>query len=204
MSVSFVQFLTHTSAHVINHIFLNSSHTEHASFFFLSRDSAESLRAETIIRSIIRQFLDPLALSTHVESHLIDLDKALNVDLTVWIGLLQYIIECWGVYFIFIDGLDECEAVERGAVLDALVSLAATRPNLRIFITSRDSLHLDLRVRPIAMQQVSMACDSLTLDIRAYVDASIQERLQNEELILGEPQLLAEIINTLTQHADGM
>lgn len=48
-------------------------------------------------------------------------------------------------YFILIDGLDECDAAERRTVLDALSSLAATPSHLRIFITSRDSVSIDLR-----------------------------------------------------------
>lgn len=132
------------------------------------------------------------------------LRQSIYIDLNTWVSLLQHIIRHSSIYFILIDGLDECATVERRACLDALESLTAAASNLRIFITSRDSLRLDLQGRSLSMQHVSMACDSLTRDIRAYIDNSIQERLQQKDLILGDPHLLIEIINTLTQHADGM
>lgn len=170
----------------------------------MDHDNAESLRAEAVIRSIIRQSLDPLTLSEYIENQLTYLNQSLYIDLKTWVGLLQYIIKHSGGFFIIIDGLDECNTVERRAVLDALESLTATASNLRIFITSRDSLRLDLQGRSFSMQHISMSCDSVTRDISAYIDISVQEWLQQKGLVLGNPHLLVEIINTFTQHADGM
>ncbi|KAJ6783166.1 hypothetical protein PWT90_03737 [Aphanocladium album] len=191
-------------AHVVNYIFQNKDPSDRVSFFFVTHDNAESLRAETLMRSMIRQFLNSLSLSENFENRLTDLNKTLYVDHDSWVSLLQDVIQQSGIYFLIIDGLDECDAVERRAVLDALQSLVNAASNLRIFITSRDSLGLDLRGRPLVIQHVSMACDSLTRDIRSYVDTSIQERLQQKELMVGDPRLLTEIIDTLTSHADGM
>lgn len=145
-----------------------------------------------------------MPLSEYIQKQLKDLNQSLYVSLEAWVGLLQYIIQHSGVYFILIDGLDECDAVERRAILDALESLNAAASNLRIFLTSRESLRLDLQGRSLLMRHVPMACESVTRDIRAYVDTSIQERIQQQDLILGDPHLLAEITNTLTRHGDGM
>ncbi|KAJ3495242.1 hypothetical protein NLG97_g3533 [Lecanicillium saksenae] len=191
-------------SHVVNHIFQNMGLNDRVSFFFVTHDNAESLRAETVIRSVIRQSLNSETLSKDIEKQLTDLNEIIYIDLKSWVSLLQYVIQNSGVYFVFLDGLDECSAVERLAILDALELLTNSASNLRIFITSRDNLRLDLRGRSITMQHVSMACDSLTRDIRSYINTSVQERLQQNELVLGDPHLSDEIINTLTKHADGM
>ena len=189
---------------MINYVFAKKGCEERVTFFFLDRENAESLKAETILRSIIRQSIDPMAIPQHVESQLRNLDHNLLVTLEDLLSLLRHIIKQSAVFFIFIDGLDECDAVERRALLSSLSALAATTSTLRIFIAGRDSVYVDLRGRFSSMEHVSMKCESLTSDIRVYVDASIQERLRSEELRLEDSCLLTEIMNTLAEHADGM
>ncbi|KAM3557837.1 hypothetical protein ARSEF4850_004902 [Beauveria asiatica] len=191
-------------ANVVNHIFLHKSRHDTATFFFVNRDNADSLQAETLIRSIIRQSIDGTEVPQYVESQLINLDCAVFVQLDAWIDLLRYVVQQSTAFYILIDGLDESDAAERLAILDALSLLAATTSCLRIFLSSRESVELDLRGRSLAVSRVSMSCDSLMSDIRSYVNTSLQKRLENEELAFGDPHLLVEVNNALTQHADGM
>ncbi|KGQ08421.1 Ankyrin repeat domain-containing protein 17 [Beauveria bassiana D1-5] len=191
-------------ANVVNHVFLHKGRHDTATFFFVDRDNAESLQAETLIRSIIRQSIDSTEVPQYLESRLTNLDHAVFVQLDAWIDLLRYVIQQSTAFYILIDGLDECDAAERQAVFDALSLLAATASCLRIFISSRESVDLDLRGRSLPMSRVSMSCDSLMSDIRSYIDTSLQKRLQNEELAFGDAHLLVEVNDALTQHADGM
>ncbi|KAM3431877.1 hypothetical protein NHJ13734_007105 [Beauveria thailandica] len=191
-------------ANVVNHIFLHKSRHDTATFFFVNRDNADSLQAETLIRSIIRQSIDGTEVPQYVESQLINLDCAVFVHLDAWIDLLRYVVQQSTAFYILIDGLDESDAAERLAILDALSLLAATTSCLRIFLSSRESVELDLRGRSLAVSRVSMSCDSLMSDIRSYVNTSLQKRLENEELAFGDPHLLVEVNDVLTQHADGM
>lgn len=195
--------LTRFSANVIKHIFSTESRNKRVSFFFADRDNADSLRAETIIRSIIRQVLDLEAEPTYIKQ-LRTLERALFVTLEKWVSLLQHIVQRSTVHFLLIDGLDECDAAERRYLFDALSSISATTSHLRTFIASCASVDIDLRSRSFPMQHILMVGDRIASDIRAYVDASIQERVQNEELVFGHPHLADEVKNTLTQHADGM
>ncbi|KAM3467272.1 hypothetical protein NHJ6243_000303 [Beauveria neobassiana] len=191
-------------ANVVNHVFLHKGRHDTATFFFVDRDNAESLQAETLIRSIIRQSIDSTEVPQYLESRLTNLDHAVFVQLDAWIDLLRYVVQQSTAFYILIDGLDECDAAERQAVFDALSLLAATASCLRIFISSRESVDLDLRGRSLPMSRVSMSCDSLMSDIRSYIDTSLQKRLQNEELAFGDAHLLVEVNDALTQHADGI
>lgn len=160
--------------------------------------------AETVIRSIIRQSIDANTLPDNMERQLKELYRKPLVELQDWVRLLRERIEHSSTFFIFVDDLDECDVAERRALLDALSSLATTSTGLRIFIASRDSVSVDLKNKFPRIERVSMACDGLTSDIRLHVEAAVQERIRNEDLVVEDPCLLDEIKNTLTRHADGM
>ncbi|KAI3573042.1 ankyrin repeat protein [Fusarium oxysporum f. sp. albedinis] len=191
-------------ANVINHVLIEKNRDDRAAFFFLQYDNSDSLTAETIIRSIIRQSTDATTLPEHVEYQLRELDRKYFVQLQDWAFLLQQRIEHSGIFFIFIDGLDECDVAERRALLEVLSSLAITTLGLRIFIASRDSVYVDLKGRFSHIEHVSMAPVNLASDIRIYVEATVQERMRNGDLVCGDTRLLNDIRDTLTRHADGM
>jgi hypothetical protein len=198
------QVLTSLSANVINHVLIKKNRDDRAAFFFLQYDNSDSLTAETIIRSIIRQSTDATTLPEHVEYQLRELDRKYFVQLQDWAFLLRQRVEHSGIFFIFIDGLDECDAAERRALLEVLSSLAITTLGLRIFIASRDSVYVDLKGRFSHIEHVSMAPVNLASDIRIYVEATVQERMRNGDLVCGDTRLLNDIRDTLTRHADGM
>jgi hypothetical protein len=199
-----MQMLTPLSANVINHVLVEKNRDDRVVFFFLQYDNSDSLTAETIIRSIIRQSVDVTTLPEQIEHQLRELDRKHFVPLQDWAFLLRQRIENSRIFFIFIDGLDECDAAERRALLDVLSSLATDTLGLRIFITSRDSVFMDLKGRFSHIEHASMTPVNLASDIRIYVEASLQERMRNEDLVIGDTRLLNHIRDTLTRHADGM
>lgn len=173
----FALLLTWSSLNAINYIFLRESCDNRVSFFFVDRDDSNSLCAETIIRSVSRQSLDFNVGGAYIEDKLRTLRQALFVDLKTWVSLLRLVVEQSTVHFIFIDGLDECDAAERRCLLDALSSVIASSLDLRIFIASCASVSIDLRRISLPMQHISMDGDHLALDICTYVDASIEARV---------------------------
>jgi hypothetical protein len=173
-------------------------------YFFIQHDNIESLKAETIIRSIIRQSIDHTTLSSDDERRLRDLERKPITDLEDWVRLLQQRLEVFDTFYIFIDGLDECDIRERRDLLTALSSLATALPTLRIFLTARDSVRMDLKNRFSSMEQISMLSDALASDIRLYIEATLEERLENEDLVINDACLVDDIKEVLTRHADGM
>jgi hypothetical protein len=49
-----------------------------------------------------------------------------------------------------------------------------------------------------------MNCKSAESDIAAYVKGAVHERLQSEDLIVGDSNLIEEITNSLIKGAEGM
>lgn len=162
------------------------------------------MKAETAIRSIIRQLIDATTLSEHIESQLRNLDQKPFVELEDWVDLARQTINCSSAVYIFIDGLDESDAAERRALLDALSSLVSTASDLRLFISSRDSLNLDLEGRFSSIEHVILSPSSLLSDIHLYITATIDERIRDGDLMMEDLRLLNDIKQTLTRHADGM
>ncbi|KAM3472159.1 hypothetical protein MY5147_005452 [Beauveria neobassiana] len=102
-------------ANVVNHVFLHKGRHDTATFFFVDRDNAESLQAETLIRSIIRQSIDSTEVPQYLESRLTNLDHAVFVQLDAWIDLLRYVVQQSTAFYILIDGLDEGQTALQAA-----------------------------------------------------------------------------------------
>ncbi|RYP43678.1 hypothetical protein DL768_009779 [Monosporascus sp. mg162] len=96
------------TAGVIEHVFANKgSADECVTFFFVRYDDPPSLKAETILRSIIRQSLDPVKLSKEMVAALRELDRKLCPSVEDLVGLLRRRIALSNSFRVIIDGLDE-------------------------------------------------------------------------------------------------
>lgn len=172
-------------------------------YFLIDHNDAESLKAETIIRSLLRQALEASATTDAIDSRLEELLKQIFVPLEDWTGLLQYIAEKNNILSIVIDGLDECSNAERRNLLRVL-SLLLKAANVKLVLASRESVSTDLTLRFTNFEHISLECEHVTSDIRTYVHAVIEERIATEDLMIGDSSLLQTIQETLTQHANGM
>ncbi|KAH7304083.1 hypothetical protein B0I35DRAFT_401700 [Stachybotrys elegans] len=191
-------------ANVINHVLAKQVQDTQVTFFFLQYDHSDSLQAETTIRSIIRQSIDTISLPENIRCQLKEWSQKRFVELQAWIELAQEAINFWKSFYVFIDGLDESDAVERRALLDALSLLTSACPGLRILITSRDSVIVDLKGRFPELKRILMSPGTLSSDIGLYIEAAVQERIRNEDLMVYDPSLIDEIKERLRDHADGM
>ncbi|RYP24628.1 hypothetical protein DL767_008572 [Monosporascus sp. MG133] len=98
------------TAGVIEHVFASKGNADECvTFFFVRYDDPPSLKAETILRSIIRQSLDPVKLSEEMVAALRELDRKLCPSVEDLVTLLRRRIALSNSFRVFIDGLDECE-----------------------------------------------------------------------------------------------
>ncbi|EHK48434.1 hypothetical protein TRIATDRAFT_236441, partial [Trichoderma atroviride IMI 206040] len=174
------------------------------SFFFVRYDDRQSLKAEVILRSIIRQALNQCGFAEDVEILLEKIQASLSSGLEELLELLQKIVTAFKVLYIIMDGVDECERQDRSDILHVLSSLATATLNTKIFLASRDSISLEIQKRFPTLHRLAMNCSSAHSDISTYVDGIVQEKLQSEELIVGDSRLIEDIKLALTEGADGM
>ncbi|KAK2034715.1 hypothetical protein LX32DRAFT_375278 [Colletotrichum zoysiae] len=192
------------TASAIEHTYLHESRADQiVTFFFPQFDDPASLSAEAAIRSIIRQSLDPVRLSSDWEARLTELDRKPSSELSDLTSLLLQKIEQSKRFYVFIDALDEFEPVQRRALLGSLASVVSGS-RLRVFISSRESLSGELKDKLPTIHTVSMASAEARIDIATFVNETLEERQQNEDLMVQDKSIINEIRQALINHADGM
>ena len=102
--------------------------------------------------------------------------------------------------FFVVDGLDECSS-ERSVVIDLLDSLKGPASDgVRLLFASRDEQDIRMALRDY--HEISIAAKSS--DIRLYVAAELQRRVDKGSLVLRNPSLKEHIMERLVEKADGM
>ncbi|KAI0867543.1 hypothetical protein GGS24DRAFT_495258 [Hypoxylon argillaceum] len=195
---------TITAASVIDHLLVTKSNPGAiVSFFFVRSDNQESLKAETIMMSILRQRLPSASeLSDKMEDRIKDIASSGDFDSIV--TLLGDITSGLSKFYIVIDGLDECDKPERTVLLEALSSLSVLCMNLKLLPVSRDSLSEEICRHFPVLQRISTGGVGTNNDIAAYVEGIVHEKLDNGDLRIGDTSILEEIKKALIEGADGM
>ncbi len=198
--------MLHHSASVINDLFSNRQGTDvHIKFFFCRFDEAISLKAETILRSIVRQSLDAANAFKDIGCCLERISRDASSDVEELRNLLEKQIAMSQACYIVIDALDECEKSDRDVILDFLQAvIAPNRPSVKILLTSRDSIGGEIKKRFPSVQRVSMSSPDAQSDIVTYTREAIDQRLRNGDLFVGNDKLVKEIQDALIQGAQGM
>ena len=194
------------SASAIDHILNESFDATHAcvTFFFIRSDDPQSLKADTILRSVLKQSLDIQTLSEEMESALSRLDNRSYSSLDDLIELLRQRIGQFGRFHIFIDGADACERFERQRLFNGLFPLGADSSGLKVYWTNRETLPNELRGEISAVESLSMACSAAESDIELFVREELRNRIDRKDLVVGAASLIVEMESILTRHADGM
>ncbi|KAF4844111.1 putative ankyrin repeat protein R863 [Colletotrichum siamense] len=214
-SLSSYDYLTHfkksfgsgktvLTASAVEHIYAHERRTRETVTFFFPHFAYETPpSAETTLRSIIRQSLDPARLSSDWEARLTELDRKPSSELGELTSLLQWAIDQSDIFYVFIDALDEFEPTERRDLLDSLVSVASSS-RLRVFISSRESLSGELRDRIPTIGTILMASPEAKIDIATFVGETLRKRQLNGDLMVQDQSIVDNIRQALINRADGM
>ncbi|KAI0976277.1 hypothetical protein F4678DRAFT_482490 [Xylaria arbuscula] len=189
-------------ASLIDHILSERGSDCVVSFFFVESGNLRSLGADTIIRSILRQRLDPTQVPQEVYDGLEGLDSF--SELEEFVKLLRIMMPPPRVSYIIIDGLDECEKPDRDRLLTVLSSLAAPGQNIRLFLSSRDSLRGEIQSRFTDFDSLSMDCPLAHDSISMFIEDIVKEKIQSNDISIGDPSLGEEIKLALSHGAQGM
>ena len=129
--------------------------------------------------------------------------------MTAILNFLKTVLTGKRRYFIVFDGLDECEEEQSKALVNILRELLDTPLlHIKLYLTTRTSVMnwVPLKLQPERHIVLDTAENqaSVTRDIDNFVNASLQERLQENELQLGDPTLVLKIQDALKSGAHGM
>lgn len=172
-------------------------------YFFCSHDWPERLKADTVLRFLVRQLLNPLP----------DLKKfARQLDRTKWDRELETILKIaqdflprtCNVYFL-LDGLDEIEPKVREKLFSYLQGLQKSAQEmfpLLLCVSVRLEPNNTLRSWPGNVDAISIPEDNP--DIKLYIDDELERCIESGKLVIGNPTLILEIQQALYQKAQGM
>ncbi|KAI3324596.1 hypothetical protein HD806DRAFT_493050 [Xylariaceae sp. AK1471] len=191
------------SATIVDHLLVSRRASESISFFFPRFDHAESLLADTIIRSLIRQNLQPDLVAklsdalTKASSSFYSQDSVLK--------LLVSKLAFFSTNYILIDALDECEPKERQKLLQMLGAAVNTSSSIvKIFVSSRDSLENEMLTTLSQVTKIRMDAPEAVSDLELFTRQSLSERMNMGQLAIGSIVSLERICDALTTKAQGM
>ncbi|KAI9766767.1 MAG: hypothetical protein M1839_004771 [Geoglossum umbratile] len=178
----------------INHPFVR--------FFFCQYDSPESLKARTILGSLIRQCLDVDTMSDPNEADLKQLLRDSPPDFKDLNLLMEKVASVSQEQFIVIDAIDECEKAERNLFLSAMRRLMnSSKVKLKVFLASGFHIGIELERALKLNHRISMASPNAHSDIKTYIENSVAEKKKDGELVVGQSQLIGEIQDALIKGA---
>jgi len=115
--------------------------------------------------------------------------------------IVQALVQCYDLVFIGIDGLDECEQVERSALLSLVESLVhppEAETNVKVFLTSRAEIDVERSLG--SSSRIDLNSHHLFADIQVYINTRAIE-LRRFELT---SQSVHEITEKLVDQSAGM
>ena len=187
------------SANLVEHTLISVSGAGF-SYFFCRHDDQESLKASTIIASLVRQLLDCVSPEKFddlekesPDPH--DVDQLLNV-------LLKILPLKMSGYYIMLDGLDECDAEDLDLLVQKLKILPFSKHSFHVYLSSRQELYRKY-LKTLRPQYFVSMTDGVS-EIEDYIASSLYDRLQSESLSLGDPTIISAIQDALVKGSQGM
>ena len=193
------------SACVVAHLTEKVSPKDVTAYFFCRFDETESLKAKTIIGSIVRQLVSDLPATAF---------RAFNqksTDETSIISALEAMLSNTRQYFIVLDGLDECREVQIKELVEIFHGLLLSpHLHIKLFWSSRPNVLRWLPGSFLTHQRINLETvenqSRVAHDINTFVVVTLEEWLDGEapELQINDPSLIETILHRLEKEAQGM
>jgi hypothetical protein len=191
-------------ANVVDDLNLESqSKSVNVAYFFCRHDIPESLKSQTIIGSLARQLLLQVV-DIRTVTEFIGETTSLALDFQKILNLLRQAILPGSKTYFVLDGLDECDDVQREILTSQLRSLQHTF-SLLLCVSIRlgpgNVLKSSLE-RFTATQIISIPDNNP--DIEAFISAELESLLESKRLVIGNPALILDIQDALLKGSQGM
>ncbi|KAK6851002.1 hypothetical protein PG987_000636 [Apiospora arundinis] len=179
-----------------------AGNTPSIAYMFMQADDNDSLDANIVLRTLLRQLLD----ETMVFGELANMLHAVvsSSDQSEIIELILRLMAAPKKAYIFIDGIDECSKEDRRELFKALSMLVTTSDNICLYLSSRESIGHEVKACFPGFEHISLDCQATRTDIANYITDTIDEKLQQGELKIGDGELVDKIKNALVNGAQGM
>ncbi|KAJ4245726.1 hypothetical protein NW762_013850 [Fusarium torreyae] len=177
---------------------LNLRSNSFALYFFARHDNSESLKARTILGSLIRQLLENFVLHDDFDHVFVEGVSPLNLDdiVTVFTRVPAHDRRV----YIVLDGLDECDIEEQRTVLQHLSWIQSGNYKLCLSVRTPEQ-HTIWNSQPF---QFHASIPEDNPDILDYVQVEVDNRVRDGTLNARDPGLVEDIKQELADRAGGM
>ena len=104
-----------------------------------------------------------------------------------------------------LDGLDEIEECEKRELVDSLQMLLSSQVTIvELYCATRPDTNHYLESKLNPKWRIPMASEAISADINRFIEAMLEQHLEDGELKLGNPELILVIRDTLTEGAQGL
>ncbi|KAF8466010.1 hypothetical protein BDZ91DRAFT_763458 [Kalaharituber pfeilii] len=159
---------------------------------------------EYIIRSLIKQMLSVFHGSTQFEEYLVKFFSQYNniSSIRQWQDLFIRTCRLPNYIYLIIDGIDECHNDVQAQILEMLNKMLEIPRCIKIYLSSRKEVYLTRNLT----YAVSVSLDDTKCrpEIEGYIDASLQQRLNDKRLRIQDPAMIEEIRQALMGGVEGM
>lgn len=179
--------------------------SERLAYFFCQYDNESSLKANTVLRSIIRQLLDQDDRVFTENQSKIDALLANLYDLDLLKALFFDIINGLKSIVVIINGVDECSRSEMKLLVKTLRSLMLSKPSgLKLYLAGDDCV-TDIIVSILAPSfVVNTHLPEAGSDLQELIHQLVTAKRADGDLVTGDPSLYQEIVDVLCTASKGM
>jgi ankyrin repeat protein len=183
---------------------INVTQARHISvaYFFCRYDIIESLQSRIILGSLTRQLLNSIKefdmgkTSPHKGILQLGIDDLQN--------LLEHAFSQDQPAYIVLDGIDECDSATLNEVVHQLRGLQK-KIKLKLCVSIRiDPANHEISTLPSVDNASRVCLPDDNPDIEGYIRAELETRIESGKLKLGDPAVILEIAEKLTEGSQGM
>ncbi|KAH0375897.1 hypothetical protein KCU84_g2365, partial [Aureobasidium melanogenum] len=195
---------TVTTAFVVEQLSAKSMQgSEKLVYFFCQYDNETSLKATTILRSIIRQLLnqDDRIFTEHQSK----IDALLDnlYDLGLLEVLLSDVVNCLQSVVVIIDGVNECSEPEMKLLLKTLSKLRKSC-GLKLYLAGDDRITSMIMLFLEPSFVVNTHTPEAGTDLQELIHQLVTARKEDGDLKTGDPSLYQDIVDILCTASQGM
>lgn len=187
------------TANIVDELHLTSNET--VCYFFCRHDIMYSCLARTIFGSLCRQLLSGHMNEDTMDEFIGDYVQSLSFDDVV--VLARNILSLKGRCYFILDGLDDCDDIERRQITEA-IRRVQENTLLLVFVSLRSQVdEVQTKFRGLRPQHVFKMPED-NPDISTFIVSALTAKIETSELVLGDQSLVLEIRDALAAGAQGM
>lgn len=136
---------------------------------------------------------------------MVDLLKFPGPELNQMGILLRDVLALNKANFIIVDAIDDCKKSERSIILRLLRDVMASCLSVvKLFFAVRQGLVQEVGNIFKPCYTTTMGSSEARSSIRTYIKDVLAEKMENKDLTFGNPELLGEVQEALSEGANGM